>query len=476
MTESVDAALPRAPAGEGATARVDEAVTRPERTAAPDVRAADESPPDTSGATARPFELLSAMTRILLDPDSLREPVALRRAARLLASEFADWVVIDVLREDAMQRAAVAGPECEDSAPGTRLLARATPGKSSLCRDVLRSGLVLQAAADDREALGTTPDGSAILGVLRPSSLLCVPLRNDDETLGTLTLLRREGRQGFGSADLDVAEQIGANLALALRAERRYQRRADVAEVLQASLLPRKLPAIAGLDVATRYRAATEGTEVGGDFYDAFDCGQGWCFVLGDVCGKGEDAAAATAIARHGVRVLSVWDDDPAEMLRWVNHAMLARGESSRFVTIVAAQVTWEGDGGGRRLRVRLGSAGHPRAMILRADGSVQIANGGGMPLGLFEEAQLHTEEFRLAPGELLVLYSDGVTDARAEGGSVWGEEGLVGTLARCHGQPAAAVLQTVENAVFARANRMATDDVALLALRVEERASLGEL
>src|SRR5262249_53225816 len=134
-------------------------------------------------------------------------------------------------------------------------------------------------------------------------------------------------------------------------AARIYRRSAEVAQTLQAGLLPRRLPEVPGLDIAARYLAATRGVDVGGDFYDVFQSGpDGWGFVLGDVCGKGEEAAAVTATARHGVRLLARWKDDPGEVLTMVSQALL---EEERFVTAVLASIAVGG-----KLRATIGSAG----------------------------------------------------------------------------------------------------------------------
>jgi serine phosphatase RsbU (regulator of sigma subunit) len=129
-----------------------------------------------------------------------------------------------------------------------------------------------------------------------------------------------------------------------------------------------------GLDWAAAYRGGTSGLDVGGDFYDVFPSPGGWGIALGDVCGKGEEAAAVTAMVRHGIRLLSLWDDDPAAVLSKVNTAMLAQQETSRFVTAVTAHLSWDED----CLRVKLTSAGHPGAAVLRAGGPYRSARVAG--------------------------------------------------------------------------------------------------
>ena len=202
-----------------------------------------------------------------------------------------------------------------------------------------------------------------MLAVLGAGSVLSVPMRVEDSTAGVLTLVRPPDKPAFNLSDLRVLEDIGEHLALALRAERRDRRRSDTAAALRASLLPQVPAPMPGLDWAAAYRPGTQDIEVGGDFYDFFKSPGGWGLVLGDVCGKGEEAAAVVAMVRHGIRLLSFWDDHPAQVLAKVNAAMMARHESYRFVTAVAAHLRWRAD----RLDVKLTSAGHPAAALVRA-------------------------------------------------------------------------------------------------------------
>ena len=423
---------------------------------------------DVAVAAAQRLDLLLGMTRLLLDEESLREPVAMLRAARLLAAQFADWAVIDIVRDGQLRRAAVAASSTGDMTRGLRALEQVGPCEGDVAHDVMReASSVLQPMVEDEGALGVASDGLPILTRLEGRSLLCVPLQQGDEVLGALTVVRKGGRARFDLSDLGLIEEIGEHLALALRTERSYQRRYEIAEVLQSSLLPRTMPSIKGLDVAAVYQAGASGVEVGGDFYDVFDCRDGWGFVLGDVCGKGEEAAAVTARVREGVRLLGLSVDDPVQVLRQVNHAMVTRGNSDRFVTAVFACLRRTPTGA----RVRLASAGHPPAAILRADGTVQFSSGGGRPLGILDDAQPAIEDIDLGLGDLLLLYSDGATESCASNGDLYGTDGLSDVLARCQGLPAAEVLQTVDADLHAHDGGENRDDVAVLAIRVAEHS-----
>ena len=171
-------------------------------------------------------------------------------------------------------------------------------------------------------------------------------------------------------------------MALAIRVNRMFRRRADTVDALHASLVPRRRPEIPGVEIAAMYLAATEDPEVGGDFYDVYQTPDGWGLAVGDVCGMGEEAAAVTAAARHAIRVLARRCADPGEVLAGTNEIVLAEelALDGGFVTANIAHLTWQ-DG---QLRVVVGSAGHPAAAVLRSDGRVRMMGGGGLPLGLF--------------------------------------------------------------------------------------------
>ena len=221
---------------------------------------------------------------------------------------------------------------------------------------------------------------------------------------------------------------------------------------------------MAGLDWAAAYRPGSHGIEAGGDFYDFFKSPGGWGVVLGDVCGKGEEAAAVTTMVRHGIRLLSLWDDQPGDVLAKVNTAMLAQYETDRFVTAVAAHLRWNGD----RLDASLTSAGHPAAAQIRANGVVTFTPGGGLPLGIFDDAETRTEHLALQAGDALVLYSDGVTGRRAADGSIYGTARLADALTHSLGRPAAGIVQAIEDdlSAFSEGARL-RDDVAIVAIRV---------
>jgi serine phosphatase RsbU (regulator of sigma subunit) len=243
-----------------------------------------------------------------------------------------------------------------------------------------------------------------------------------------------------------------------------FRRRTEIADSLQASLLPRELPAIPGVEVAAAYVAATDGVDVGGDFYDVFRSPGGWGVSIGDVCGKGEDAAAVTAAARHGIRVISHWNADPADVLRQANELMLVEEYDGRFVTACVAQLRWDA----KELRVSFGSSGHPAPVVVRRDGRVQLMEGGGMPLGIFPDAEAGTQETTLTEGDILYLYTDGITEARNLELAYFSDR-LEDELSRLAGQRPADIVTAMQTLVLEFSTADLRDDMTMIVLRVGE-------
>ena len=242
-----------------------------------------------------------------------------------------------------------------------------------------------------------------------------------------------------------------------------HERFASLNRTLQASLLPPHLPEIFGLEVAARYRPAGHGHEVVGDFYDLFEIGEeGWGVVIGDVCGKGVEAAALTALARYTVRAAAMRERVPSRVLGMLNEAVLAADTEERFCTAVFALVVPDGDG----MACTLACGGHPLPLVLRADGTVESVGRPGTLLGLWPEPDLADEGVTLAQGDALVFYTDGALEAR-HGREQLGEERLRELVSRCVGLRAPEVADAVAEGVEAFELGMAGDDLAVVVLRV---------
>ena len=431
---------------------------------APGLGVAPDSPARLMEAMIHRYDLVTSATRLFLENATYSESVTLQRCARLLASELAAWVIVDVERRQRLRRQFVMGPEDQPSDLASAV-GEVDPAAGTAPRQVYESGSsLLVAHAEDAGLLGAGPQGVPVMMMLDATSVLCVPLSDGEHTYGTLTLARNASEGHFEMADLGVVEELGEQLALAIRVDRMFRRHTEIADALQSSLLPRDLPQIPGVEIAAAYVAATEGLEVGGDFYDVYRTPGGWGVAIGDVCGKGEEAAAVTAAARHAIRVLAHWSADPAEVLAKANEVMLAEEFGDLFVTAKNAHLRWQ-DG---RLHVVLGSAGHPGPVLVRPDGRTTIMSPGGLPLGLFPTAQPGREEVDLEPGDVLFFFTDGVTEARSPELTYF-EDRLTDELAGLAGQPPRDIVAGLQTLVVEFCRNELRDDMTMLVLRVAE-------
>ena len=267
----------------------------------------------------------------------------------------------------------------------------------------------------------------------------------------------------FDKADVALLVAIARQGAQALDRARLYEERAYVARTLQAGLLPSELPEIPGLDVAVRYRPVGDGAEVGGDFYDLVPLdGDVWLAAVGDVCGKGTAAAVLSGVVRSTIRALAVRATAPREILRGVNEALLREASPAALSTAACATLRFAGRG----VAVRISAGGHPPPLVLRAGGTVDTVEIGGPMLGVKPGAEPPETTLTLEPGDLLLLSTDGVLDARS-GRETFGEDRLGQALAAAAGSDAAATIEAIEAAVRTFAPGPPRDDKALLALRV---------
>ena len=279
------------------------------------------------------------------------------------------------------------------------------------------------------------------------------PLRSDDDTyLGWAWYFR------------DITHERRVQQSL-LESGERF---ASLARTLQESLLPPDMPDIDGAEVAARYHPAGDGSEIGGDFYDVFQIGEAeWCAVMGDVCGKGAPAARLTALARYTLRAAAIRSPSLTRNFEILNVALVRQAEidrrrgENRFAT--ASMIRFFPDTTG--LKVRAGSGGHPPPLIVRTDGTVEAMACRGALLGVFDEVRFQPAEDHLGQGDLVVLYTDGVTEAR-RGTEEFGEERLLDLLRRSAGMSAVDLTAAIENAVIAFQDGDARDDIAVLAVR----------
>jgi serine phosphatase RsbU (regulator of sigma subunit) len=289
--------------------------------------------------------------------------------------------------------------------------------------------------------------------------------------VGALCVADRLPRR-WTTRDVDVLRALAAvasaefALHAALDASRRHAaQRAVLAQTLQESLLPPWLPQIPSLEVAACYIPGGTGAEVLGDFYDVFPSLPGyWGVVVGDVCGKGAGAAKSSALARHTLRAEAHRQSRPSEVLSALNQALLDRPSADpRFLTAIYATVQPTASG----LSVQIAAAGHPLALVHRADGRIHTFGRSGTPLGLFPDPQLSDSRTRLHTGDSLILYTDGVTEAHRPGGyDLFGDERLHDVIAATVDLPAALVAQRIAQAALTFGGEPPADDIAVLVLK----------
>ncbi len=320
--------------------------------------------------------------------------------------------------------------------------------------------------------------GDPVLGVLRGGT--SAVLDRPDGVLAVVPLLARGRVHGAIAAGFEalpeerradtlvLLEDLGRRAALALDNARLYAERSQVAQTLQRALLPPHLPLIPGAQVAARYLAAGAGNEVGGDFYDCFSTGgDDWALVIGDVCGKGAEAAAITAIARYTLRASVLHSPRPRQVLEELNEALLRQGLDYRFCTALYASVTPRAGGAD----VVLATGGHPLPLVLRAGGAVETAGTPGTLLGVLPDPDISEEKLFLAPGDSLVLYTDGVVEAGPVDESL-APEALASLLRGQTGRDASDIAAAVEDAALSVQDGRLRDDVAVVVLRIRPGAA----
>ena len=330
---------------------------------------------------------------------------------------------------------------------------------SPIC-DVLRTGEpVFLETLDDWERYPELR--SRITG--RFQAMVVVPLCFGGDITGALVLCNTDA-QRFMAADRAFLVSLADQGAHALERARLYEERAYVARTLQAGLLPERLADVPGLEVAVRYHSIADGGSVGGDFYDCFDISPGrWLVAVGDVAGKGTAAAVLTGLARHTLRAIALRDERPEDMLRFLNEALRRQSSDSAFCTVGCATLELGYSGG---FDVRLASGGHPYPLLVRAGGHVEEVIVRGTLLGVEAKPVLEPASLVLAPGDTLVLYTDGVTDARDPAGRHFGEERLQAALRAAAGGDAEAVAAALDETVAAF-EEDSRDDRAILVLHV---------
>jgi hypothetical protein len=301
---------------------------------------------------------------------------------------------------------------------------------------------------------------------------MSAPMTDRGNEVGAIDVVDHHGRE-FTARERALLDQLAGLSSVAVSNARLYDRERTIARTLQRSLRPGALPTVPGLAAAVRFRPAGENIELGGDFYDLYRARDGgWAALIGDVQGKGPDAAAVTALARHTLRAASAYEHSPSAVLSLLHRALREQRTDDRFITVAYAhmQVAVE------HVRLELACGGHPLPLVVHEDGSVDAVGRLGTLLGTDIDPLLADVTVELEMGDVLVLYTDGVTEVRRRRREVFGQRQLAELLATCGGLPPDAIADRVEAAVLDASEGRLRDDVAILALGPTPRPDAGHM
>jgi PAS domain S-box-containing protein len=403
-------------------------------------------------------ELLARVADEVASP--LGVEARLQRLAGLMVPALADLCYVQVTAADGLSALSVIAGSHGGSGSSMDAPVNDAPVTIALRRPV-------HVRAADPETLRDLDRRGLLLPGIRDApitSYIAVPLVARGRTIGALGLATAPESGRLELEHLSIVEQVARRAAIAIDNARLYERQREIAMELQGSLLPSELPAIPGIELAASYAAAGEGIEVGGDFYDVFPTGEdSWTAVVGDVCGKGPEAASLTALARYTIRAGALREGAPREIITHLNEAILSQRGDGRFLTLACAclEIGEEGPW----LRAVVARAGHPPPLVVRASGFVERVEGQGTIVGVFPEIEVAQLEIELGPGDALVLYTDGLIEARSER-ELYGIERLEEALGACVGLAADQMVDHVARDVGSFRAGPATDDHAVLVIR----------
>jgi PAS domain S-box-containing protein len=406
-------------------------------------------------------QLLARTGELLASSIDYRE--TLEAVARVAVPEFADWCSVNVPDPDGfVEQVAIAHADPERVEVANRLRERYPvhlEGSDPLA-EVIRADKPLLVHEISEEALAGAARDREHLRLMRSmgtGSAITVPMTAASGVVGALAFVNQRGSRRFEQADLTIALEIARRAGLAIENARLAGEQAEVARVLQRGLRPPEIPAMRGFEVATMYRPAGEINEVGGDFYDAFEIGGGWMVAIGDVTGRGAAAASLTALARYTIRTAGKLTGSPFLAASLVDESLKRAPELSLCSAVILVLPNSEDD----RAPISILVAGHPLPLLVRR-GEAQTVGRPGPLLGAPHEPDWEVTRVELSPGDQLVLYTDGVTEARGRDDR-FGEERLRASLAAV-GSPGTAVA-AVESALDSFVTGVPEDDAAILAV-----------
>jgi PAS domain S-box-containing protein len=359
---------------------------------------------------------------------SLDYEVTLPNIARLTVPRLADWCIVDILAPETgrVRRLAIAH---SDPAKERLLWELDRRYPTDLSHDPVGAAAIrtgdpqLHERIDESliEETARDEEHRRAIRELGLTSAMAVPLVVRREAIGAVTFASGQSGRAFDQEDLSLAVELADRAGAAFENARLYRERSHIARTLQESLLPPRLPDMPGVELAARYRAAGEANDVGGDFYDVFPTGERtWGVVVGDVLGKGARAAAMIGLARHTLRAAAIRELDSVAVLSILNEALYRDSAQESFCTAVYVAIDVADD----LMELELTCAGHPLPLVLRRDGEVESVGRPGTLLGAVPHLALEPHRIRLDPGDALVVFTDGVLEARSEEG-VFGEHRL---------------------------------------------------
>ncbi|MEA2150308.1 MAG: hypothetical protein QOD69_2138, partial [Solirubrobacteraceae bacterium] len=394
----------------------------------------------------------------------------LRTVAWSAVPQIADWCAVDLVDPEGLREQVVAAhrdPAKLALAERLRAFEPARPDPEQGLGRVVRTGesqLYAEVTDEMLVPAARSPEHLELLRAVGLRSVILVPLRTATRTLGVMTLVNADSGRRFAEDDLRFAEQLADRAAVAVENARLYQARSRTAATLQRSLLPDSVPQIPGWEVAALYRAAGADPEleVGGDFYDFIETPDGWMAIIGDVTGKGVEAATLTSLLRHGARFIGQADARPAAILRRLDLALKQRSALS-LCTTLCVRLTAGG--------AVFSSAGHPMPLLVGHGGTVREVGEPGRLLGLSNPYEWHDQEVAVAPGETLVLYTDGVTDTRGEQ-QRFGDARLHELLTAAGASSPAQLLASLDGELASFQVGAQADDTAVIAMRLDPAAA----
>jgi hypothetical protein len=404
--------------------------------------------------------------------DSSLDPAeALRNLARAAVPELAELCVIDLLDRDGSIGATVAASVDPSVAEGVERMRREIPldlsgshpvaraiasGEPCVIDDLTDAGALAQAAQSDEHQSFMRDAGYRSAAVF--------PMLARGRTHGAISFLHVRCDARYSRGVLAVLEDLSGRAAMAFDNARLYAERTQVAQTLRRSLMPSVLPDIPGLELASFFRPLGAGSEVGGDFYDAFGDEQSCWLVVGDVCGKGAEAAALTGFLRHTTVAYARDALSPGSVLSRVNRVMLDQDFGGRFATAILVNLRFAG----AQVAVTVATAGHPAALLTRSDGTATELGDRGALLGIFADPVIQEATTVLEPGDSLSLYTDGLLEAHAPQHTVTAQQ-MIERLQRDSPAGAQDAIDALLGLV--ELDEQVRDDIAILTARVTRTA-----